>query len=80
MSNILHNERLDDAAKTALSHFAWAALAGLGPALFTRRLKVLVVSQAFAMGVASGLTWRDTGHILRAPRHSEVAVEVPAKD
>ncbi len=80
MSSVLRNERLDEAAYATLSNLGWALLLGLAPAVLTRRVRVLALSQVFSVGVATGLSWRDCQRILHARPAVAEAHESAAKD
>jgi hypothetical protein len=48
-----------------LSNLGWGLVLGLVPIIFTRRLRVLAMSQLFTAGSALGASYRDCEQILR---------------
>jgi hypothetical protein len=76
------HSKLDDAALHAVHVFGFALAGSLVPTLFFRRWRVFTTSTTFALGLATGVTWRDVSAMLREEKvvKEEITVFEEKKD
>ena len=78
----LQHERVDEAALHTIRVFGFALAGALVPVVVFRRAKVFAYSSVFALGVATGVSWKDACAILHkeAPRVAAETEVVEEKD